>query len=63
MLFTPAEMELVCMFHAGTRTATLAFLERVTPDMTPGKKPTAESAIQKLRTMSAGDSVTLAFEE
>lgn len=63
MLFTPAEMELLCTFHATTRSATLAFLEKVALEMSEAKKPVAESAIQKLRTMSAGDTVTLMFAE
>ena len=63
MLFTPAEMELLCTFHASTRSATLAFLERIVPEISEAKKPAAESAIQKLRGMSAGDAVTLMFAE
>lgn len=63
MLFTPAEMELLCTFHASTRSATLAFLKKVAPEMSEAKKPAVESAIQKLHAMSAGDTVTLAFDE
>lgn len=63
MLFTAEEMELLCVFHSGTRSGTLAFLRKAAPDIEfPEKKAAAESAIEKLSGMDAGDSVSLAFD-
>lgn len=63
MLFAVEEMELICIFHAGTLTETLKALSRITEEIeSPAKKTAAESAIGKLSAMSAEDTVSLAFE-
>lgn len=63
MLFTATEMETVCIFHAGTRPATLEVLRKMTPDIKfPDRKLVAESAIKKLEEMSDEDFVALEFD-
>lgn len=63
MLFTAEEMELICVFHAGTLSETLEALRSVAEEIkSPTKKDAAESTIGKLSAMSAEDPVSLAFE-
>jgi len=63
MLFTVEEMELICIFHAGTLSETLETLRGVAPGIEfPAKKAAAESAVGKLSGMSFGDTVSLAFD-
>lgn len=63
MQFAVEEMELICIFHAGTLSETLKALRRVTEEIeSPAKKAAAESAIGKLSAISAEDTVSLTFE-
>lgn len=63
MLFTAEEMELICVFHAGTLSETLESLRSVAEEIeSPAKKAAAVSTIGKLSAMSAEDLVSLVFE-
>lgn len=63
MLFTVKEMELICVFHAGTLSATLAALQSVAQEIElPARKADAGRVVEKLSGMNPGDPVTLAFD-
>jgi len=63
MLFTAEEMEIICIFHAGTLSETLETLRRVAGEIeSPTKKAAAASVVKKLSGMGAGDMVSLAFD-
>ena len=64
MLFTVKEMEVLCVFHAGTLSATLeAFRDAMNGETSPGARlGDMKSATEKLAGMMAGDVASLAFD-
>ena len=63
MEFTPQEMELLCVLHAGTRRATLELLESAAPEADQaGRLMPIRSAVEKLRGLPDDEPVALAFQ-
>lgn len=62
MLFSKKEMELLCVFHSGTLSATLDLL-REAENQPPEKMAIVKSVINKLSAMTSGDTVSLDFEQ
>ena len=64
MLFTVKEMQVLCVFHAGTISATLDLLREAETreNETPERMALVKSAIEKLSGLKDGDTVSLAFE-
>jgi len=61
MLFSVKEMELLCVFHSGTLSATLDLL-REAENEPPEKMELVKGVIEKLSAMKPGDTASLAFE-
>lgn len=64
MIFTVPEMEMLCLFHAGTRKATIEMLEKAAAEMDEGlsgRRVDMESAIGKLERMRDSDTACIAF--
>lgn len=61
MLFSVKEMSLLCVFHKGTISETLALL-REAENEPPEKMALVNSVIEKLSGLKDGDTVSLAFE-
>jgi len=61
MLFSVKEMEVLCVFHTGTVSATLGLLREADGEP-PEKMAAVKSVIEKLSAMKPGDTVSLAFE-
>jgi len=61
MLFSLKEMELLCVFHSGTLSATLALL-REAENEPPERMDIVKSVIDKLSAMKPGDTISLEFE-
>ena len=63
MVLTVKEMELLCVFHAGTLSATLDLLRKAADQcLPPERQADVQSVVEKLSGMKAGDVVALAFE-
>ena len=61
MMLTAKEMEVLCVFHAGTVSATLDILRELKNES--GERMVhIKSVIEKLSGLKAGESVSLAFE-
>ena len=61
MFFTAKEMEVICVFHAGTLSATLDLL-REAENEPPERMALVQGVIEKLSGMKSGDTVSLAFD-
>lgn len=61
MQLTVKEMELLCVFHAGTLSATLGLL-REAEDEPPERMAIVKSLTEKLSSLKDGETVSLAFE-
>jgi len=61
MLFTVKEMQVLCVFHAGTISATLDLL-REAENEPPERMMVVKSVLEKLSSVKDGDTVSLAFE-
>jgi len=61
MLFSVKEMELLCVFHSGTLSATLDLL-REAENEPPEKMELVKGVIEKLSAMKPSDTASLAFE-
>ena len=63
MVLSVKEMELLCVFHAGTLSATLDLLRKAEDQCLSLERQThVHSVIEKLSGMKDGDVVALAFE-
>jgi hypothetical protein len=64
MLLTVKEMEVLCIFHAGSRSATIDALRgaMTTPNQTHPRFADIETLLEKLSRMKEGDAVYLDFE-
>ena len=64
MQLTVQEMTMLCVFHAGTRSATLDLLREAenNENETPERMATIKSVIEKLSGAEDGGAVSLAFE-
>ena len=61
MLLTLKEMEVLCVMHSGTLSATLDLL-RVAENGPPERMAVVQSLIGKLSGLKDGETVSLAFE-
>lgn len=65
MIFTVSEMEMLCMFHAGTRKKTIEILVSAASEMSgqlSERREAVQSAIKKLERMRDGEHACIAFE-
>lgn len=64
MLLTPKEMELLCMFHAGSLSKTLDVLRDIAKDQKEMTDTIAKitSITDKLDGLQKGETISLAFE-
>jgi len=63
MLLTVKEMEVLCVFHAGNRAATMAALKSAIKSGQPNPKiADIKSLLEKLSRMADGDVVCLGFD-
>lgn len=62
MRFTLEEMQMLCVFHEGTVSATLDALRVAAKIPNANKKAVAESLVRKLSELKPGDTVALDFE-
>jgi len=63
MLLTVKEMEVLCIFHAGSRLATMEALQSAAESGHPHSKVAdIKTLLEKLSRIADGDSVCLAFE-
>jgi len=63
MLLTVKEMEVLCIFHAGKRSATIEALQSAAEGGQPHPKVAdIKSLLEKLSRMADGDVVSLCFE-
>ena len=63
MLLTVKEMEVLCIFHAGKRSATIEALQSAAEGGQPHQKVAdIKSLLEKLSRMADGDVVCLGFE-
>lgn len=61
MFLSPKEMELLCVFHSGTISATLELLNKA-DDKSPERMALVISVIKKLSSLEEGQHVSLAFD-
>ena len=65
MLLTKNEMEVLCIFHAGTLTATIEALKGAlsVPNQTHPRVADIESLLAKYDSMEAGAAICIAFDD
>ena len=61
MFLSPKEMELLCIFHSGTISATLELLSKA-DDKSPERMALVNTVIEKLSSLKPGQHVSLAFD-